>query len=303
MRSTLLLLYLLLGSYLCLAQWCYQSQNSCDDRCREPTEWYMEFPACGGQSQSPINIVSRRAQPNLSLTPFIFEGYTDVLNVTVSNVGYGALFTLPSSVRIRGGGLPDTYKAVQFHMHWGLNAGPGSEHTVDGEQFPMELHIVHIKEKYNNLNETMNDSTGIAVLGFLYEISPEENQQFNKVIKSLGNIKHFGNTSEVPSFRLTELLTSVENLSSYYRYSGSLTTPTCVENIIWTIFQKPLPISNQQMALLTQQMLFPTGTPMTDIFRPVQSLNGRIVYTSTGTGVFSRPLTLSLCLLCVFGLI
>lgn len=40
---------------------------------------------------------------------------------------------------ISGGGLPTSYKAVQFHLHWGTNGGPGSEHTIDGEQFPMEV--------------------------------------------------------------------------------------------------------------------------------------------------------------------
>lgn len=40
---------------------------------------------------------------------------------------------------ISGGGLSNSYKAVQFHLHWGNNGGPGSEHTIDGEQYPMEV--------------------------------------------------------------------------------------------------------------------------------------------------------------------
>lgn len=50
-----------------------------------------------------------------------------------------AMLTLPPSLRIRGGALPATYKAIQLHLHWGVNDGPGSEHTVDGEQYPMEV--------------------------------------------------------------------------------------------------------------------------------------------------------------------
>uniref|UniRef100_A0A4W4EHT9 Carbonic anhydrase n=1 Tax=Electrophorus electricus TaxID=8005 RepID=A0A4W4EHT9_ELEEL len=264
------------------AQWCYQSQYSCDYKCRG-----KEFPVCGGQSQSPINIVTRKAQLNLSLTPVIFEGYSDVLNVTVQNIGYAAVFTLPSSVRIRGGGLPDTYKAVQFHLHWGLDAKPGSEHTVDGEQYPMELHILHIKQNYNSLNEAMNDSTGVAVLAFLFEVTSFGHLTVMKLYTldiSLWNI------SVIPEFRLTDILTSVEKLSSYYRYLGSLTTPGCFENIIWTIFHQSLPIGYQQM-------LFSTGKPMTDTFRPVQNLNGRIVYKSmAGTYVFLSLVTLLLIL-------
>lgn len=46
---------------------------------------------------------------------------------------------LPHLTTISDGGLPTTYKAVQFHLHWGTNGGPGSEHTIDGEQYPMEV--------------------------------------------------------------------------------------------------------------------------------------------------------------------
>lgn len=55
-----------------------------------------------------------------------------------------AHFTLPQSVRIHGGGLPSVYKALQFHLHWGVDAGPGSEHTVDGEHYPMEVNLLTI---------------------------------------------------------------------------------------------------------------------------------------------------------------
>lgn len=47
--------------------------------------------------------------------------------------------SVPHRATISGGGLLTTYKAVQFHLHWGNKGGPGSEHTIDGEQYPMEV--------------------------------------------------------------------------------------------------------------------------------------------------------------------
>ncbi|KAK3524379.1 hypothetical protein QTP70_028011, partial [Hemibagrus guttatus] len=158
-----------------------------------------------------------------------------------------AVLALPPSLRIRAGDLPTTYKAVQLHLHWGVNDGPGSEHTVDGEQYPMELHIVHIQEQYNTLKEAMSDTAGVAVLGFFYEVSTEENQKFNHLIQALGRIPYNGNTSNVTEFRVTDILPSLENLASYYRYSGSLTTPGCDEGILWTVFQQPFSVSQQQV--------------------------------------------------------
>lgn len=53
----------------------------------EPSEWAKDFLDCGGQNQSPINIVTQKAKLDPCLTPIIFEGYTQTLNVTVQNLG------------------------------------------------------------------------------------------------------------------------------------------------------------------------------------------------------------------------
>lgn len=52
-----------------------------------------------------------------------------------------AHFALPQSVRLTGGSLPGHYRAAQFHFHWGGDGRPGSEHTIDGERFPMEVYV------------------------------------------------------------------------------------------------------------------------------------------------------------------
>lgn len=51
---------------------------------------------------------------------------------------------LPNSMKISKGGLPATYKALQIHYHWGKDGGPGAEHTIDGEQYPMEVENMSI---------------------------------------------------------------------------------------------------------------------------------------------------------------
>ena len=50
---------------------------------------------------------------------------------------------LPSNAKIQGGQLEGPYKAWQLHFHWGKDGGPGSEHTIDGEQFPMEVTVIN----------------------------------------------------------------------------------------------------------------------------------------------------------------
>lgn len=52
-------------------------------------------------------------------------------------------------MRLMGGNLAVPYKAYQLHLHWGQDAGPGSEHTVDGEQFPMEVRNMEMEVRQN----------------------------------------------------------------------------------------------------------------------------------------------------------
>ncbi|KAJ3589354.1 hypothetical protein NHX12_010199, partial [Muraenolepis orangiensis] len=89
-------------------------------------------------------------------------------------------FLLPQSVRLTGGALPGHYRALQFHLHWGADGGPGSEHTIDGERFPMELHVVHIKEPYGSLAEAEHDMAGIALLSFLFEMVEESEERLSE---------------------------------------------------------------------------------------------------------------------------
>uniref|UniRef100_A0A669B260 Carbonic anhydrase 4 n=1 Tax=Oreochromis niloticus TaxID=8128 RepID=A0A669B260_ORENI len=80
-------------------------------------------------------------------------------------------------IQIKGGNLDDEYKAIQFHLHWGKDGGRGSEHTIDGENalFHLQMHIVHIKEEYDSLAEASKDSTGVAVLGFFFQVLGKHN--------------------------------------------------------------------------------------------------------------------------------
>ncbi len=53
-----------------------------------PSEWKNIFPNCGGQRQSPINIVTRKVKHDSKLTSFIFEGHEKVFNMSVENHGH-----------------------------------------------------------------------------------------------------------------------------------------------------------------------------------------------------------------------
>ncbi|XP_039634434.1 carbonic anhydrase 4a isoform X5 [Perca fluviatilis] len=279
-----LILPVLLASFwtICTGlDWCYQSQFTCDHQCNAPDKWNHAQRDCGGNHQSPINIVTRKTLKDERLTPFEFNNYQQIFRDTIKNNGHSVKVGVPHLSTISGGGLPSTYKAVQFHMHWGNNGGPGSEHTIDGEQYPMELHIVHMKNEYTDLTTALSDPEGVAVLGFFYETSNSANRKYDPITNTLRSIKTTNSNTSLPSISLAQLIPAEQNLTSFYRYNGSLTTPGCNEAVIWTVFENTIPLSVDQLRVFSE-LQFHDGKPMVGNFRPVQPLNGRQVFRSGG---------------------
>uniref|UniRef100_A0A667ZA76 Carbonic anhydrase n=1 Tax=Myripristis murdjan TaxID=586833 RepID=A0A667ZA76_9TELE len=268
---------------------------------------WLAFPSCGGLRQSPINIVTSKVHVNTALPPLNFIGHTNRINITVENLGHSG--NKDHSIRLTGGALPGHYRAFQFHFHWGVNGEPGSEHTIDGERFPMELHIVHIKEPYGSLAEAEHrDIAGIALLAFLFEVIYLSLQVCIHPSISLVYIQNGINPpsqeSAVSSRQIEEGMRGnvipfvCEMTKIYYRYVGSMTTPGCEQAVAWTLFHKTLPISNRQLVAIAQQCRFWTGQPMTDIFRPTQPLDGRVVYRSMASSLLPDVILLWLGVFC-----
>ncbi|XP_061753991.1 carbonic anhydrase 4a [Nerophis ophidion] len=270
--------------------WCYQSQFTCEHQCNTPDKWNHANGACAGKQQSPINIVTRKTLKDERLTPLQFTNYQQMFRGTIKNNGHSVQVGVPHLSTISGGGLTTTYKAVQFHLHWGNNGEAGSEHTIDGEQYPMELHIVHMKHHYTDLTTALADPEGVAVLGFFYVVSNTANRKYDPIISALRSIKTTNGNTSLPPASLAQLIPPEQNLTTFYRYKGSLTTPGCTEAVIWTLFENPIPMSFDQLRAFSE-LKFHDGKPMVGTFRPVQPLNGRPVFRSGGVAVlFSSAL-------------
>uniref|UniRef100_A0A672JSG2 Carbonic anhydrase n=1 Tax=Salarias fasciatus TaxID=181472 RepID=A0A672JSG2_SALFA len=235
------------------------------------TTWPRIVPAfCSGTRQSPINIKTSEATENPRLKPFTFYGFNrkDVLT-KLENTGRTIKVTIASGVGVSGGGLGERYDSLQFHLHWGNGTRvPGSEHTLNGKQFPMELHIVNIKSSLNgDTDAAVRDPAGLAALGFFIEVR-KSSEVCQPVLQTpcsdisncwklltcyLSRVRWEGQSVDIKQpISLNSLLGGV-SLTDYFRYNGSLTTPDCNEAVVWTVFKDPIKISWQQVLTVSFQ--------------------------------------------------
>jgi len=280
--------------------WCYE--GACG-----PDRWGDAFPVCKGESQSPIDIITGPA-PVAELAPINFGNYDKIRIDTLGNTGehypgappprddrleagsiknnghtaqLDVVATLPGDVGILSGGpLTGDYQILQLHFHWGADDTKGSEHTLDGKMFPLEMHIVHKKVGEENF---LSVKGGLAVTGFFFEIDAVDNAAITPLVDVLNNVENSEDNFDMSgsTFKITDLIAGVAPLQIgetplYSSYSGSLTTPGCMEIVNWINFIKPIKISAKQLDLF-RKLKDSGDANIVDNFRPVQPLNGRPV--------------------------
>jgi carbonic anhydrase len=216
-----------------------------------PGFWDETSSACATTStsqQSPINIDEARVDTSLTT----LDTRLEKSSFTLKNPGYTVVATPETASTLYLNGT--TFTLLQFHFH------TLSEHTIKGERSVMELHAV------------FRDGDGhYAVIGVLYRIG--KSNQFLAQILSSG-LPEKTTSSEVTVNDL-DLSTAFTDLSRYYTYSGSLTTPPCSETVTWLLLKKQSELSASQF----QEFRKVLGND----FRPLQAKNSRVVRYRPGS--------------------
>lgn len=215
-----------------------------------PHSWVSNFPDAAGERQSPIDI-SPVNVTKLTSDERLQWKYEPESSTKLQNTGSAWKVGVKGTGSVlKGGPLQAEYVLDQFHCHWGETNEKGSEHTVNGEHFAAELHLVHWNStKYSNIQEAANDPDGLAVLGVFLKLG-KKNDELEKVTKYLEQVQHKNETVVIPEAIDPNLLLPKD--TAYYTYHGSLTTPPCSECVVWIVFKEPLEISEEQLNAFRQ---------------------------------------------------
>lgn len=204
-----------------------------------PETWQLCSAECGGQAQSPVDIAG--AIPDANLVALTTDYQDTPINLEYNGKDVKFNYEAGSTLNVNG----TDYELLQFHFH-GL-----SEHTVGGQQYPLEVHLVH-----------QSAAGDLAVIGVFFEIGAENDFLANFE----GNLPDTDGATYT-SADLVNITDVLPTDTGYYTYSGSLTTPPCNEIVTWLVMKSSVEASSNQIQEL-QDIL-------NNNFRPIQGLNGR----------------------------
>lgn len=208
-----------------------------------PQNWGLiseDYAACGeGEQQSPVAIdrIQITDLPPLDI-------HWRATDWTIYNAGHAMRAEASDGGYILIDGT--RYQLMQFHFH------TSSEHSIEGEVFPMEAHFVHVSQ-----------DDQIAVVAVML-VGGGRNAALEKV---LARVSHLENDPK--SLSRFDPSSFVDPNAHYIRYQGSLTTPPCSETVIWTVLTDPVVVSDA--AITAHSILFGNNA------RPIQPKNRRYI--------------------------
>ncbi|XP_051835992.1 receptor-type tyrosine-protein phosphatase gamma isoform X3 [Antechinus flavipes] len=264
-----------------------------------PEHWVTSSVSCGGRHQSPIDIVDQQARVGDEYQELQLDGFdNESSNKTwMKNTGKTVAILLKDDYFISGAGLPGRFKAEKVEFHWGhSNGSAGSEHSINGRRFPVEMQIYFYNpDDFDSFQTAISENRIIGAMAVFFQVSQRDNPALDPIIHGLKGVVHHEKETFLDPFVLRDLLPA--SLGSYYRYTGSLTTPPCSEIVEWIVFRRPVPISYHQMeafySIFTteQQDHVKSVEYLRNNFRPQQSLNDRVVSKSAVKDAWSHDMS------------
>nr|XP_033482263.1 receptor-type tyrosine-protein phosphatase gamma-like [Epinephelus lanceolatus] len=261
--------------------------------------WASAYPECRERNQSPINIVDQDTKVSTEYQELTLEGFdTESSNKTsMKNTGKTVAIMLKDDYFVRGAGLPGRFKAEKVEFHWGPNNGSeGSEHSINGRRYPVEMQIyMYNSDDFDSLSAALREKRIIAAMAVFFQVGGKDNPAVDPIIHGLKGVVHHEKETVLEPFVLKDLLPSA--LGSYYRYTGSLTTPPCSKVVEWIIFSRPIYVSYKQLeafySIFTteQQDHVKSVEYLRSNFRPIQSLDNRHVFKSAVKDAWLPDLT------------
>ncbi|XP_077220624.1 alpha carbonic anhydrase 7-like [Tasmannia lanceolata] len=220
-----------------------------------PEDWgdlHENWTLCkNGNMQSPIDLLDERVEVVYN-SGGLKTNYKPS-HAILKNRGHDIMLSW-----VHGSGTMriDKTEYVLLQCHW----HSPSEHTINGKRFDLEVHLVHQTSDKN-----------VTVVGIMYKIGPQADPFLSKLVEPLLSIAH-SHEIEI-EVGVVDPMHLKMDIWEYYRYMGSLTTPPCTEDVVWTVVKEVRSVSLEQVKLLRKAV----DDDAQNNARPLQPINERSI--------------------------
>jgi carbonic anhydrase len=189
-----------------------------------------------GFEQSPINIISSQSKTGKHKITLHFN---DEIN-KVENLGHTVQLDFQEGSSITVDDTTFVFKQCHFHTP--------SEHLIDGQTFPAEMHIVNLLP-----NKDKTATPQYLVIGVLFKVG-KENKFIADFLSSIPKEENESAKLKAGTVKLADLFGNVsKGLKGHnYHYRGSLTTPPYTESVRWYITKHIFEASEEQIEAINK---------------------------------------------------
>lgn len=171
------------------------------------------------------------------------NGHTSQVDLNSDSVN---MYTSELAEEVFGTGT--AWEGIQFHLH------AGSEHTIDGKRYDLEMHTVH----YPANGATYDKGFIASAMGLMFsvdnytaELSFAEQQIVDNFFDSL-KLTDTG-SPEVDMVTYGSLM-EMADFDNRWVYKGSVTTPPCATNVYWNVLSTVYPVKQEHVDLFKAKL-------------------------------------------------
>lgn len=230
----------------CITRWGYTGDKG-------PEDWYRLAPAgenwgvCKtGIAQSPIDISTANIPPG-GLPQLVFNNVQTTSFKVYNKLQELKVEQVTPAWTLTWNGQVATLQNFHFHVP--------AEHTYQGQRYAGEIHFVY----------ELPSGQAVAVAVWIQQ-GTTANATLNKIIPKPNNCQDPPRQSNQP-IRMSDFLRTPQRYASY---RGSLTTPSCSENVTFVIQLDPITATAAQIRALAILPNVPGGN-----VRPLQRIKWR----------------------------
>uniref|UniRef100_A0A1B6C4J9 Alpha-carbonic anhydrase domain-containing protein n=1 Tax=Clastoptera arizonana TaxID=38151 RepID=A0A1B6C4J9_9HEMI len=155
-------------------------------------DYIISLSEIDGKSAAPIDL-TMEAIKQIKLPKLVWQNMnSQPTKMKLTNSGHTVVLSGKWNCprpHLSGGPLLNNYVFSQLHFHWGIDENEGSDHTIDGISYPMEMHVVFFKSTYLTQEAALKENDGVIILVYFFKLEFFRELKDNRNFKIVRNFQ------------------------------------------------------------------------------------------------------------------